>query len=280
MHAASALTAAMATLAAGQDGTPPRDATLALFRRHLAREQQQVREGFEAYRVSGLEAARLLSGHADALIVALHGHAAALQGAGDGAAPGGAAPGAGGAADSLAIVATGGYGRGVLAPFSDIDLLFLTPDEPSPRLLGRVEYMLYFLWDLGLKVGHATRSVVQCLEQASHDVTVTTTLLDARLVDGDAALFDEFHARFAESNLHNAGAFLAAKQAERAQRHRRFGESAYLVEPNIKEGRGGLRDLQTLYWMMRYVLGPVFERLDHPESVACGLLNVREVAQA
>ncbi len=288
-HAVVPLAAALATLSAGTAGRPARDATLALFRRHLARVQQQVRDSFEAYQVSGLEAARMLSVHADGLIVALHEHAASLQrggaappGAGRGLGMDASAPGSGppGAAEALAIVATGGYGRSVLAPFSDIDLLFLTPDEPSPRLLERVEYMLYFLWDLGLKVGHATRSVAQCLEQASHDVTVTTTLLDARLVDGDVALFDEFRRRFADSNRDHVGGFLSAKQAERAQRHRRFGESAYLVEPNIKEGRGGLRDLQTLYWMMRYVLGPVFERLDHPESVACGLLNPREVAQA
>ncbi len=276
MQGAVPLAAAMAALAAGQDGRPaPRDAVLALFRRHLTRVQQQVREDFEAYQVTGLQAARLLSGHADGLIVALHGHAESLHlplhPPGD--------PSPAGAAEALAIVATGGYGRSVLAPFSDIDLLFLTPDGPSPGLLRRVEYMLYFLWDLGLKVGHATRSVAQCLEQASRDVTVTTTLLDARLIDGDAALFDEFRRQFGAS-LDHAGSFLAAKQAERAARHRRFGESAYLVEPNIKEGRGGLRDLQTLYWMMRYVLGPVVERLDHPESVACGLLNLREVAQA
>jgi len=317
MQGTPSLTTAMAVLVAGQGGgKAPRDTVLALFRRHLARVQQQVREGFESYQVTGLEAAHLLSGHADELIVALHEHAESLyrpegvlsaghrqgagrstgtrgtgkqdvgsQGTGQSAASRGARQGDAteqdaGAKETLAIVATGGYGRSVLAPFSDIDLLFLTPDQPSPRLLWRVEYMLYFLWDLGLKVGHATRSVAQCLDQASRDVTVTTTLLDARLIDGDTALFDEFRRQFTQSNQHNAGSFLAAKQAERAARHRRFGESAYLVEPNIKEGRGGLRDLQTLYWMMRYVLGPVFERLDHPESVACGLLNLREVAQA
>lgn len=225
-------------------GAPtPRDQALGVFRRHLARIQNQVRDSFEHYQLSGLQGARRLSGLMDGVIVALHRYAR-LQAAPEGT-------------ERLAVAATGGYGRGVLAPFSDIDLLFLTESEPAPATLGVVEFMLYFLWDLGLKVGHATRSVAECVAESERDLTVRTSLLDARRLDGDAALFAEFQARF-EAACREAGvaAFIAAKQAERAVRHRRYGESAFMVEPNIKEGRGGLRDLQTLYWMARYVFGP------------------------
>jgi [protein-PII] uridylyltransferase len=158
--------------------------------------------------------------------------------------------------ERLALAATGGYGRGILAPFSDIDLLFLTEPDPSPETLQAVEFMLYFLWDLGLKVGHTTRGVADCLAEAERDTTVRTSLLETRLLAGDGALFEEFQTRFAEAcRTAGAGEFIAAKQAERDARHRRFGDSPFLVEPNIKEGRGGLRDLQTLYWMARYVFG-------------------------
>ena len=154
----------------------------------------------------------------------------------------------------LSVAGTGGYGRGVLAPFSDIDLLFLTAAEPSRHTLQVVEYMLYFLWDLGVKVGHATRSIDDCLVEGAKDTTIRTALLDSRHIAGDAALFADFHARF-RAACKDAGVaeYIAAKQAERAVRHRRYGDSPFVVEPNVKEGRGGLRDLQTLYWIARYV---------------------------
>ena len=114
--------------------------------------------------------------------------------------------------------------------------------------------MLYFLWDLGLKVGHATRSIDDCLAEGAKDTTIRTSLLDARLLAGDSALFDDFHERFrAACKEAGAAEYIAAKQAERDVRHRRYGDSPFVVEPNIKEGRGGLRDLQTLYWIARYV---------------------------
>ena len=114
--------------------------------------------------------------------------------------------------------------------------------------------MLYFLWDLGLKVGHATRSIEDCLTEGAKDTTIRTALLDARHLTGDKALFADFHRRF-RTACKEAGAadYIAAKQGERAVRHRRYGDSPFVVEPNIKEGRGGLRDLQTLYWIARYV---------------------------
>ena len=114
--------------------------------------------------------------------------------------------------------------------------------------------MLYFLWDLGVKVGHATRSIEDCLIEGAKDTTIRTALLDARHIAGDAPLFAEFHARFrAACKEAGVAEYIAAKQAERAVRHRRYGDSPFVVEPNVKEGRGGLRDLQTLYWIARYV---------------------------
>jgi len=236
---AAALSATMAALAC--DGAPvSRDAALGAFRRHLARIQQHVQHAFEQDQITGLQAARLLGKLTDGLISALYEHATADSGLGE--------------PEQLSVAGTGGYGRGVLAPFSDIDLLFLTATEPSRQTLQVVEYMLYFLWDLGVKVGHATRSIEDCLVEGGKDTTIRTALLDARHIAGDAPLFAQFHSRF-RTACKEAGVadYIAAKQAERAMRHRRYGDSPFVVEPNVKEGRGGLRDLQTLYWIARYV---------------------------
>ncbi len=230
----------------GVDGAPlDRDAALAVLRRHLGRIQLIMREGFEQNQIQGLEAAGALCRLTDTLIVALHEHALAVTAQG----------GAGGAkVGRLCLAATGGYGRGVLAPFSDIDLLFLTPRDPSADAQAVVEFMLYVLWDLGLKVGHATRSIADCLREAKGDVTVRTSLLDARHIAGDTAVFATFQAQFRAACVEaGVGKFIAAKQAERDARHRRYGDSPFVVEPNVKEGRGGLRDLQSLYWINRYM---------------------------
>ncbi len=247
----AARTLASALARPADAGPTPRAAALAVFRRHLARIQERVREGFEQHRLDGEGAAHALAALTDGLIRALHDFTLgdALQE--PLAAAGPDAPG-----QTLAIAATGGYGRGTLAPFSDIDLLFLTDETPAPAILSAVEFMLYFLWDLGLKVGHATRSVSQCIAEAAEDTTVRTTLLDARRIAGDDALFSMFQARAIVACVEaGASGFIADKQHERAVRHGRYGESPFLVEPNIKEGRGGLRDMQTLYWLGRYVLG-------------------------
>ncbi len=235
----SALNAALTALA--ENGAPvPRDAALGAFRRHLARIQQHVQHAFEQEQITGLQAARLLGKLIDGLISALYEHATSDTGLGE--------------PEFLSVAGTGGYGRGVLAPFSDIDLLFLTATEPSRQTLQVVEYMLYFLWDLGVKVGHATRSIEDCLTEGAKDTTIRTALLDARHIAGNASLFGEFHTRFrAACKEAGVAEYIAAKQAERAVRHRRYGDSPFVVEPNVKEGRGGLRDLQTLYWIARYV---------------------------
>jgi [protein-PII] uridylyltransferase len=158
------------------------------------------------------------------------------------------------AGERLAIVAVGGYGRGELAPHSDIDLLFLLPYKLTPNAEQTIEYMLYTLWDLGLKVGNATRSVEECLRQARGDMTIRTAVLESRYVWGDQDVFAELKRRFeAEIVKDTAGEFIGAKLAERDARHQKLGDSRYHVEPNVKEGKGGLRDLQSLFWIAKYV---------------------------
>ena len=159
-------------------------------------------------------------------------------------------------AERMAIIATGGYGRGLLAPYSDVDLLFLLPYKQTPWGESVVEYMLYLLWDLGLKVGHATRTVEQSLKLSRADVTIRTALLDSRMILGDEGLFRELMGRFRrEVVAGTARQFVEAKLAERDERHRRAGASRYRVEPNIKDGKGGLRDLHTLHWLAKYLYG-------------------------
>jgi [protein-PII] uridylyltransferase len=160
------------------------------------------------------------------------------------------------AAERMAVIATGGYGRGLLAPGSDVDLLFLLPYKQTPWGESVVEYLLYLLWDLGIKVGHATRTVDQCIKLAQADMTIRTALLDARLILGDEQLFGDLLDGFRKQVVQGtARQFIEAKLAERDERHRRAGESRYLVEPDIKDGKGGLRDLHTLHWLAKYLYG-------------------------
>jgi [protein-PII] uridylyltransferase len=158
------------------------------------------------------------------------------------------------ASERMAVVAVGGYGRGLLAPGSDIDLLFILPYKQTAWGESVAEAILYALWDMGLKVGHATRSVDECIRQARADMTIRTTILEARLITGDETLFNELVARFDRDIVQGTAAdFVAAKLAERDERHKRAGQSRYLVEPNVKDGKGGLRDLHTLFWIAKYV---------------------------
>ncbi len=156
-------------------------------------------------------------------------------------------------AEIVTVLAVGGYGRGRLAPGSDIDLLFLLPYKRNATSESFVEHILYFLWDLGLKVGHATRTVKDCMTQAQADFTVRTTMLENRFLSGAPALHEEFIASFQKQVMRGtAREFVEAKLSERDERHIRAGQSRYLVEPNIKESKGGLRDLNTLFWIARY----------------------------
>ena len=156
--------------------------------------------------------------------------------------------------ERLSIMAVGGYGRGALAPFSDIDLLFLRPYKQTAHAESVIEFMLYALWDLGFKVGHASRTVDECMKLAREDFTIRTALLEARCLVGDAALAAELKRRYRKEVQEGTGAeFVAAKLKERDERHARAGASRYLVEPNVKEGKGGLRDLNTLFWIAQYL---------------------------
>ena len=177
-------------------------------------------------------------------------------------------------AERLLIAATGGYGRGELAPYSDLDLLFVYPFKPSSWHENVIEFLLYTLWDIGLKVGHAVRSPRECIRLAQKDLTIRTALLEMRRLAGDADLFDEIAARFRAEVVSGSGrAFVEAKLAERDARHARMGDSRYVVEPNLKEGKGGLRDLQTLFWITGYLYGAHHAR----DLLAEGLLEPEEV---
>ena len=172
--------------------------------------------------------------------------------------------------ERLAVVAVGGYGRGTLAPCSDIDLLFLYPHKLTAWAESVIEYLLYVLWDLGFKIGHATRNIDHCIRLALTDYTIRTSILEARFLWGDKALFATLTNRFnREIVARKVDDFIKTKLQERDDRHRRSGESRYLVEPNVKEGKGGLRDLHTLFWIGKYVYRPE-KRVDLVKS---GLLT-------
>jgi [protein-PII] uridylyltransferase len=155
--------------------------------------------------------------------------------------------------ERMSIVAVGGYGRGTLAPGSDIDLLFLLPYKQTPWGEQVVEYLLYMLWDLGLKVGHATRNIDECVRLSRTDITIRTSVLEARYVWAETSLFEELMQRFDREVVQSSGQeYVQAKLAERDERHRKAGASRYLVEPHVKDGKGGLRDLHTLFWIAKY----------------------------
>lgn len=176
-------------------------------------------------------------------------------------------------AERMAVVATGGYGRGLMAPESDIDLLFILPYKQTAWGEQVAEAILYCLWDMGLKVGHATRSVDESIRQARGDMTIRTAILETRFLTGDQPLYDELVARFDKDVVQGtASEFVTAKLAEREERHRRGGQSRYLVEPNVKDGKGALRDLHTLFWIAKYV----YRVRDTDELVERGVFDAQE----
>ncbi|MEL6530000.1 MAG: [protein-PII] uridylyltransferase [Pseudomonadota bacterium] len=158
------------------------------------------------------------------------------------------------AAERLAILAVGGYGRAEMAPHSDVDIAFITPMKRAPWCEQVIEAMLYLLWDLGLQVGHSSRTVADSMKMAKEDLTIRTALLEGRLVWGDQDLYEELRQRFWNDVVKGSERlFLTQKLEEREARHKRMGDSRYVVEPNVKDGKGGLRDLQTLYWIGKYI---------------------------
>jgi [protein-PII] uridylyltransferase len=229
--------------ALAEEGEPARSRVTELLKEALAGGRAEVRRRFDAG-ATGTETVHALSFLMDQLIRVLHdfvlAHVYPLANPTEG--------------ERMALVAVGGYGRGELAPHSDIDLLFLLPYKQTPHTEQVVEYLLYTLWDLGLKVGHATRSVEETLRHARADLSIRTAVLEARYIWGDQKLHLDLKRRFeAEIVRGTAADFVEAKLAERDERHARLGDSRYLVEPNVKEGKGGLRDLHTLFWIAKYI---------------------------
>ena len=228
--------------AKGAHGPGLRADALSLCKSALADAQLSVRDRFEAG-LSGRVTSRAIAWAMDQLIRSMFGFAVRHVYPKSN-------PTAG---ERLSVIAVGGYGRGEMAPYSDVDLLFLFPYRQTPWGEQVVEYLLYMLWDLGLKVGNATRSADECIRLAQSDITIRTGLLEARYLCGDAALYRDLRRRFRKEIVAPTGPdFVEAKLAERDQRHKRFGDSRYVVEPNIKEGKGGLRDLHTLFWIGKY----------------------------
>ncbi|MGC8518390.1 MAG: [protein-PII] uridylyltransferase [Steroidobacteraceae bacterium] len=171
-----------------------------------------------------------------------------------------------------ALVAVGGYGRGELLPCSDIDLLLLVRSAPQGEARAALERLLALLWDIGLEVGHSVRTLEECLEQSEADVTVMTTLIEARLLAGDAGLLAELRAALAPEHLWPVREFFEAKVREQSERHLKANDTAYNLEPNVKTGPGGLRDIQTIGWVAKRHFGA--ETLD--ELVRHGFLSVAE----
>ena len=247
------------------DHTAARPALLALFKQALADGRTEVRRRFEADH-DGRAAAQGLSLLMDQMIRTLHELASVrvypLHNPTS--------------AERLSVLAVGGYGRGELAPFSDVDLLFLIPYKNTPHVEQLVEYMLYMLWDMGLKVGPSTRSVDECLRQAQADMTIRTAILEMRYLTGDSELSQTLRRRFAKELVAGSGvAFVEAKLSERDERHTRMGNSRYATEPNIKEGKGGLRDLHALYWIAKYL----YQVDDIAKLTESGVFTQREVVR-
>lgn len=179
-------------------------------------------------------------------------------------------------AEKLSLIAVGGYGRKEMAPYSDVDLLFLTPYKITPWAESVIETILYILWDLKLKIGHSSRTINDCLRLGKEDYTIRTALLEQRLVDGDNDTAKELEKRL-WSELFNSTAkdFISAKLQERELRHEKQGGQRYMVEPNVKEGKGGLRDLQSLFWIAKYL----YQVKEQSDLVNLGMLIKDEFAK-
>lgn len=225
----------------------PRDirvATVSVLAEARATAMADIEAGFQGHPRAARESVRAIAMMTDGIVSAIH-HVATtrlhpLHSPSD--------------AERLAVLAVGGYGRAEMAPASDVDLLFLTPYKITPWAESVVESMLYMLWDLKLKIGHSIRTVDDCLRLGTSDMTIRTSLVEHRLVTGHAPLAQELDARlWSELFEKTVPEFVEAKLEERSARHQRQGGQRYVLEPNVKEGKGGLRDLQTLYWIAKYI---------------------------
>ena len=156
---------------------------------------------------------------------------------------------------TLSLVAVGGYGRSELHPASDIDLMLLLEAAETDQTRQKIEQFFMLLWDSKLEIGHSVRTLEECIEEATNDITVVTNLLEARLIRGDQVLFEHMMDATSADKIWSSKAFFEAKLEEQTQRHRKFGDTAYNLEPNIKENPGGLRDLQMIGWVAKRHFG-------------------------
>jgi len=226
------------------DGGKSRKAVVSLLREALDKGRAEIARRLEEKPSAGHECTAAQSFLIDQLIRLLYDHVVTNV----------YPPGNRSSGERLTIMAVGGYGRAEMAPQSDVDIAFLTPGKRVPWCEQVIESILYFLWDLQLKVGHSSRTIDDSLRLAREDVTIRTALLEGRYIWGDQELYEEASRRFEKEVIEGTEReFVAEKLEERNARHKRMGDSRYVVEPNIKDGKGGLRDLQTLYWIGKYI---------------------------
>ncbi|GGD71031.1 [protein-PII] uridylyltransferase [Croceicoccus mobilis] len=238
------VSAAVDALIEEAEGKVPRMKIVGLLKDTLAEGREEVARRLEAEPAAGHKVAAAQAFLIDQLIRVIHDHVITHVYPVSNRSKG----------ERLLLMAVGGYGRGEMAPQSDVDIAFITPIKNTPWCEQVIEAMLYYLWDLGLKVGHSSRSLDDMVKMAKQDLTIRTALLEGRFLWGDQDLYEQARVRFWNDVV--AGSekqFVAEKLMEREQRHKRMGDSRYVVEPNVKEGKGGLRDLHTLYWIGKYI---------------------------
>jgi [protein-PII] uridylyltransferase len=258
-----AFAAAIADAVSAAGAEAARPAVVDLLRGALAQGREEIARRLAARPSAGAESAAAQAFLVDQLLRLIHDHVVGHLYRSSNRSTG----------ERLAIMAVGGYGRGEMAPHSDVDIAFLTPTKATAWCEQVIEAMLYFLWDLGLKVGQSSRSLDEMVRLARGDLTIRTALLEGRYVWGDQDLFSEAQRRFwSEVAQGTERQFVSEKLRERTERHKRLGDSRYVVEPNVKEGKGGLRDLHTLYWIGKYI----HKVRDPSELVDVGLLTPSE----
>ncbi len=236
---------------AKEGGPKLRSVVLTHLKAQLDAAMLYTRKRFDHGRLDGLETAHMIAAIHDKIITALWKFATRHIVVAENPTE----------SERISLCAVGGFGRGEMAPESDVDLLFLIASKKgSAHTEALTEYILYMLWDLGLKVGHSSRTVEQCLKLAKEDQTILTSLLDMRFLEGDEKLSNDLYAAFRKTITKGKGrAYIAEKLMERDIRHAKEGNSRYVIEPNIKEGKGGLRDLHVLYWITRFLGGAANE---------------------
>jgi [protein-PII] uridylyltransferase len=165
----------------------------------------------------------------------------------------------------VALIAVGGYGRGELHPASDIDLMLLLQDEEDQQTQAAIEQFIMLLWDARLEIGHSVRTLDECADEAARDITVATNIMESRLLWGDRELFDQMHAMTGPDKMWDDQSFFEAKLKEQIQRNGKYNDTAYNLEPNIKEGHGGLRDIQMIGWVAKRHFGAssLHDLVDH-----------------